>query len=474
MAQGKLGRIQWGDLLFGPGSQYAVTAVSGVDDLPDIRTEDVARPGQHGDYTGPDWTEARTIQLKLGLRGESPDDLRDLSLALRNATQPQLQPAPLQFLDQGVLVWAKVRKRSIPYDAEYLWSIGDAALELYCADPYLYGLDEKSAWTTAYSPAAGRTYPLMYAGLAAATNEVLNPSTEVDTTNQLGYDPGSTGVITIARAASAAKVGTARTVVTVGAGTNIASGVQYTLSRNFLAGETITVQGWINLNVTPTLVQVLLRNSSTGAVRTVTVPTPLVGSWQQIYSTITLAAGESFNRFGFVVTTASGSTTWSTDAMMLETGAVAHQYVDGDQAGCVWNGTANASTSTRTTVGTNRTYGSAGTSGRLTAVNNGASNAFPVLRLDGPVANPAIEQATTGGLLNIDATLQAGEYLLIDTRSRAVLYMGSTPRRSWVRAGSVWPVLLPGSNEFAYRGSALPGAPGQTSLLTVTWRDTSL
>jgi hypothetical protein len=96
-----------------------------------------------------------------------------------------------------------------------------------------------------------------------------------------------------------------------------------------------------------------------------------------------------------------------------------------------------------------------------------------VLRLDGPVANPAIEQLG-GGILTLDATLQPGEYLLIDTRTRAVLFMGSTPRRSWVRAGSMWPVLLPGSNEIAYRGSALPGAPGQSSSLTVTWRDTSL
>jgi len=121
-----------------------------------------------------------------------------------------------------------------------------------------------------------------------------------------------------------------------------------------------------------------------------------------------------------------------------------------------------------------RTYGVAGTSGRLTAVNDGASAAYPVLRLDGPVASPAIEDVTTGGILQLDASLQAGEYLLIDTRSRAVLLGGSAPRRSWVRAGSVWPVLEPGSNELAYRGSALPGAPGQTSLLTVTWRDTSL
>ncbi|WP_328934143.1 MULTISPECIES: phage distal tail protein [unclassified Streptomyces] len=279
-----LGNVQWGNLVFGPGTQYAVTTIVGIDDLPDIRTEDVARPGQHGDYTGPDYTGPRTIQLGLGLRGDDPDDLRALSLALRAATQPQNQPAPLQFLDQDILVYGKVRKRSIPYDAEYLWRLGDAALEFYCADPCLYGLDEQSVSTTAYSPSAGRTYPLTFP----------------------------------------------------------------------------------------------------------------------------------------------------------------------------------------------RVYGSAGTSGRVTAVNAGDSPAFPVLRLDGPVANPSIEQVTTGSTLTLDATLQPGEFLLIDTRSRAVLLMGSSPRRSWVRGGSTWPLIQPGSNELAYRGSALPGAPGQSSLLTVTWRDTSL
>lgn len=284
MPQQALGRIQWGDLTFGPGTPYTVTGLDGVDDLPEIRSDDLERPQQHGDYTGPDYIGPRTIQLKLGIRGETPDDLRRLTLALRAATQPGERPAQLQFLDQGALVWAKVRRRSLPYEAEYLWRIGDAALELYCADPYVYGLEEKAAWTAAYSPSAGRTYPL-------------------------------------------------------------------------------------------------------------TRP---------------------------------------------------------------------------------RSYGAQGTSGRVTAVNEGAADAYPVLRLDGPVANPAIEQVTTGGSLVLDATIQANEYLVIDTRSRAVLLMGSSPRRAWVRAGSVWPVLKPGTNEIAYRGSALPGAPDQSSLLTVTWRDTSL
>lgn len=284
MAQQRIGRIQWGDLAFGPGSRYHITAIEGLDDLPEVRAQDTDRPDQHGDYTGPDYVGARVIQLGLGLRGDSPDELRDLTLALRAATQPQREAAPLQLLDQDILVYGKVRRRSVPYDAEHLWRTGTAALELYCADPYLYSLAEHSASSAAYAPAAGRTYPLVYP----------------------------------------------------------------------------------------------------------------------------------------------------------------------------------------------RTYGAAGQSGRISAHNAGASPAYPVLRLDGPVANPAIEQINTGGGLAIDASLQEGEWLIIDTRTRAVLLNGTSPRRSWVRAGAQWPLLQPGANEIAYRGNALPGSPGQPSLLTLTWRDTSL
>lgn len=280
----RLGRIQWGSLLMGPGTGYSISDISGIDDLPEIRNTDINKSQAHGDYTGPDYTGPRTVQVALTLLADSPDLLRQMILDLRRATQPGQAPADLQLLDWGVSVSGKIRKRAVPYDAENLWTTGAAAIEWYCADPYIYGLTEQSASTSAYSPSAGRSYARTY---------------------------------------------------------------------------------------------------------------PV-------------------------------------------------------------------------------TYGASGASGTITATNGGDATAYPVLRLDGPVANPSVEQTTTGALLTLDATLQPGEYLLIDTRSRAVLYQGTSPRRSWVRAGSTWPTLEPGDNQITYRGAALPGAPGQTSLLTVTWRDTSL
>lgn len=439
MAQQRLGRVQWGDLQFGPGSPYAVTAIEGLDDLPEIRSEDVERPGQHGDYTGPDYTGPRTIQLKLGIHAASPDDLRALTLALRNATQPQTQPAALQFLDQGTLVWAKVRKRSLPYDAEYLWSIGDAALELYCADPYVYGLEEKSAWTNAYSPAAGRTYPLVY-GFTPVT---LNANTGFET--DLSSWTGNTG--TIARVNTQAHSGSWSMQLTPN-GTSPSPRAESERCA-VTAGKPYRAQGWLRcvtsrtvaLNVNWYDASLVYMSTSTNTVAVT------ANTWTFVSATFNAPAGAAFGQLAATVP----STPPASDVLFVDDVALQQDVASGF-----------------------RTYGSAGTSGRLTAVNDGASPAYPVLRIDGPVANPAIEQVNTGAILTLDATLQAGEYLLIDTRTRAVLLMGTAPRRSWVRAGSTWPLLLPGSNELAYRGSALPGAPGQSSLLTVTWRDTSL
>ncbi|WP_098892274.1 phage distal tail protein [Streptomyces sp. or3] len=470
MAQQRIGRIQWGGLTFGPGSRYHVTAIEGLDDMPDIRADDMERPGQHGDYTGPDRTGPRIIPIGLGLRADSPDELRDLTLTLRAATQPQDRPEPMLFLDQDTLVYGKIRRRSIPYDAEYLWCTGSAALELYCADPYLYGLEERSASTTAYSPAAGRTYPLTYAGVAPATNLVLNPSSEVDViTDQQMYGPSITRV----RVTSDARYGDACVQHTHTAASS--AGTTWTISPQ-TAGTVVQVGIWVKIPAAGiTSGQITWRSGTTTLNNYVLPSLPAPGEWVRITGSYTIGAGQTCDRVGLAFNSAI-NTVWWADAAMAVAGMALPEYGDGSMTGYGWSwtGTPNDSTSVRTLTGTDRTYGSAGQSGRITAVNAGSSPAYPVLRLDGPIANPSIEQVNTGGGITIDATLAEGEYLLINTRTRAVLYMGSSPRRSWVRAGSTWPLLQPGHNELAYRGTALPGPPGQLSLLTVTWRDTSL
>ncbi|MDX3074626.1 phage distal tail protein [Streptomyces sp. MI02-7b] len=472
MAQQRLGNIAWGDLTFGPGTPYAVSVLAGLDDLPDVRADDMAREGQHGDYTGPDYTGARTITLGLTMVADDPDAFRQLCLDLRAATQPQKAPAALQFLQQDTLVWAKVRRRAIPYDAENLWRSGTAALELYCADPYLYGLEEWSASTTAYSPSSGRTYPLVYAGVPELTNSVLNPSAELDAANVAAYSSAGTAP-TVAQNTPGfgARYGVDTLLTTwTASGTG---GAKYTLGTSYAAGVAVRASAWVYLPSVSGISAVnLMFFNGTTLLQSVSVTTPAAATWTRIDGGYTVASGQAVTHIGVRLTT-TGATTMHLDGVMATPAATTQPYVDGDQMGCIWDGTPHASTSRRV-AGTNRQYGTPGTSGQITATNAGASPAYPTLRIDGPVANPSVEQPNTGAQIVIDATLGDGEFLLVDTRSRAVLLNGSTPRRSWVRGGSTWPLLMPGSNDLVYRGSALPGLPGVPSLLTVTWRDTSL
>lgn len=436
----RIGRIQWGDLVMGPGTGYSISDISGIDDLPEIRNTDIAKSDAHGDYTGPDYTGPRTVQLSLTLLADTPDQLRRMILDLRRATQPGQMPADLQLLDWGISVSGKIRKRSVPYDAAYLWRTSAAAIEWYCADPYLYGLDEQSASTSAYSPSAGRTYPLVY-GLSAITLNA-NPDFETALTPWSGK-----GGATLTRVNTQAQAGAWSAQITPDGVTALPRA----------EGEMIPVTGGASYRATAYMkcgsARVLslgvnwFDGSGTYLDTSSTTLTVTAGTWTLLDATVRAPAGATT---GQLAPTIAGTPPASDPAWVDE--ARLQQMIP------TWS----------------RSYGSAGASGSITATNNGDATAYPVLRLDGPVANPSIEQTTTGALLVLDATLQAGDYLLIDTRSRAVLFQGTSPRRTWVRAGSTWPVLLPGDNQITYRGSALPGAPGQTSLLTVTWRDTSL
>lgn len=471
--QQAIGRIQWGDLLMGPGTGYSVQGISGVDDLPEVRNSDVAKNDAHGDYTGPDYVGPRTVQLSLNLIADDPAGLRQMILALRRATQPGRTPADLQFLDWGVSVSAKVRKRSVPYDAEYLWHTGSAAVEFYCADPYLYGLIQQSDSTVAYSPSAGRTYPLTYGGVTELRNLVLNPSAENDVSNITDYVSSGTAPTHAQNTpVFGARWGTDTNLITfTAAGTG---GASYALGEAIPAGTAVRLSAHVYLPSVSgvSALQLLYFNGATVINTPSSVTTPGAGGWTRIEAQFTVPGAQVCDGVGLRLTT-TGATTIHVDGVMAALSASSVPYVDGDQPGCVWDGTPHASESRRT-AGTGRTYGMTGSSGTIDAYNGGDSPAYPVLRLDGPVATPSVEQPETGALLIIDANLNLGDYLLIDTRSRAVLLQGTTPRRQWVRGGSTWPLLMPGDNTLVYRGSALPGAPGQLSQLTVTWRDTSL
>lgn len=175
----RFGNGSFNGLAFGPGTRFHVASVAGLDDMPGLRTTDTPRSGDHGSYTGRDYSEPRVIALDLLVRGDSPEHLDALVEQAKAAFQPTRDPLPLYLRDGRWLLWAKCRRRSIPYNAEALDSSAVATLEFYCADPRVYGGTEQVL--TAYLPAGGaghgfpHGFPLSFGGTAGSEGGVVYP-----------------------------------------------------------------------------------------------------------------------------------------------------------------------------------------------------------------------------------------------------------------------------------------------------------
>ncbi|MFD8384245.1 hypothetical protein ACFV2X_37975 [Streptomyces sp. NPDC059679] len=98
---------------------------------------------------------------------------------------------------------------------------------------------------------------------------------------------------------------------------------------------------------------------------------------------------------------------------------------------------------------------------------DGTAPAWPVLRVNGPCANPTITHVASGRTLTVQTTLAEGEWVEVDTRPgwRTVLREngGSAPLAPKSRIDEF--VLMPGLNEIQWTATD----PTLTSTLAVTW-----
>ncbi|MFJ7297547.1 phage tail family protein [Streptomyces collinus] len=111
------------------------------------------------------------------------------------------------------------------------------------------------------------------------------------------------------------------------------------------------------------------------------------------------------------------------------------------------------------------TAGAVGRPGFLTVA--GTSPTWPLLRINGPCANPTIKHVATGRTLTVQASLAAGEWIEIDTRPgwRTVLRNngGGAPLSPTSRIDTFR--FLTGVNEIHWTATD----PTLTSTLAVTW-----
>lgn len=153
------------------------------------------------------------------------------------------------------------------------------------------------------------------------------------------------------------------------------------------------------------------------------------------------------------------------------------------------DGILEAAEATETTVPATATAGTAGFTvpittplvfpdsvpiGSATIVNGGTVDSYPVIRVYGPCADPVVENQTVGRELAFDGlTVNAGEYVELDTRARTVLYLsdpGDSRYADLDFATSSWWSLAPGENAVRLA----PASFSEPSQMVVTHRDAYL
>lgn len=111
---------------------------------------------------------------------------------------------------------------------------------------------------------------------------------------------------------------------------------------------------------------------------------------------------------------------------------------------------------------------SAGTGGTALLTNAGNLETWPTVRFDGPLTTPTIFNSTLGITLQLSLTLLAGEYVVVDMKTRTITQGTSTNKMNALATGSDFFWLKTGDNTVNF--SALAGS----GTATVTFRSAYL
>jgi phage-related protein len=159
-------QFQFGSFVFGAGTPFVVTEVTGLEDLPQIRNQDDNKGYNDGMFTGRDFYSGRTITFMLNvLAGNGNTAQQNFNLFQAAINPQQTGVSTLQFLlspsDSQKQIGARVRSRAVPITPEYTYGRITAQVTMFCPDPRYYDVATQSL-SLSPSAVSGRTYNRTY------------------------------------------------------------------------------------------------------------------------------------------------------------------------------------------------------------------------------------------------------------------------------------------------------------------------
>lgn len=161
-------QLSFNGLLFGAGCDVAIEKITGLRELPPIRSGDTPRPRRHGSFGGRNLYAERIIHADLLIAApvnpietvvaavgaafgniETPDQLLQLQFMLPGWTSPRW-------------LLARPTKGGYPIDVGYQAGYIKVPVELTCQDALIYDTAWQTVTTGIGSPAAGLAFPAAF------------------------------------------------------------------------------------------------------------------------------------------------------------------------------------------------------------------------------------------------------------------------------------------------------------------------
>ena len=156
-------QYSYNGLTMGLNTPYQFAQIDGLD-LPGIRTGDVTRPREHGEFIGIDLYGGRDITFTGDVTSDGTS-LQSALTTLGTATPVGLNvetPLWLQLPNLPTLgAMVRVRKRALPVDISWAGGLASAAIQWHATDPRLYAQAQSSSIGLG-TPLGGMTFPASF------------------------------------------------------------------------------------------------------------------------------------------------------------------------------------------------------------------------------------------------------------------------------------------------------------------------
>jgi hypothetical protein len=158
-------QLSYNGLTFGAGTDVQLVQITGLRELPSIRSGDVAKPRTDGAWAGLNFYNERILVMDLLVSVTKTNPFETVLQSIANAFLHISDPGallPFQFMLPGWTtprqVTGRPTKGGFPVDLDYSFHRAAIPVEFTCPDPLIYDTVVQTASTGLPSPATGLTF----------------------------------------------------------------------------------------------------------------------------------------------------------------------------------------------------------------------------------------------------------------------------------------------------------------------------